>query len=501
MLVTTEHFRVYSDLDAGDVEALAVGLERDLALVAQAAFQSPNLVVAPTDVVVFSQHAHFHRYFPESSGGLFYPRLPLLPESQSTVVTFEKLSASMQTTLRHELVHDVYARNFGAAPPWLDEGFAQYFSTVELAQGVIRVGAALPGVAMTGASQPFVAEEDGASVLAIPRAMIPAPSALLAMSDDEFYARGDVPDGELGTSPERLARYLGAWVFVHYLMGQNGDASHRFQRFLSIVRTTSVARAWEEAFAGVDTRKLDEDFRSYLASGRLGLSAVRYREPTQSPSRKVRALGDGEKHVLLAKLVLALRLTAAEMPVFAKELDLALHSDPRPPEAYYLRGMVAWSQGKTTEAERDFESALRLAPNAPLILRASLDLRLEQQGGQFGAQELMEFRVAVEKLESLSTSASELLFIAQFYAQVGEEERALTLGSRAVTKSPVDPFVLSQYARVLESCRRLEHAITIQRRALSFLHEHRALQERFQSELERMESLLTQQRASGPALP
>ena len=51
----------------------------------------------------------------------------------------------MNTTLRHELVHDVYARNFGAAPPWLNEGVAQYFSTVELIDGQIHIVGGPPG--------------------------------------------------------------------------------------------------------------------------------------------------------------------------------------------------------------------------------------------------------------------------------------------------------------------------------------------------------------------
>lgn len=154
VLVTTKHFRVYSDLDGQQVQALAIDLERDLRLIAQAAFGTVNSSVNPTDVIIFSEAAHFHRYFRKSVGGIAYPRIPLLVESHHTVVTFAGLSTSMRHTLRHELVHDLFTRNFGASPPWLSEGFAEYFSTVQSVDGEIHIGKALPHRVMTREFQP-----------------------------------------------------------------------------------------------------------------------------------------------------------------------------------------------------------------------------------------------------------------------------------------------------------------------------------------------------------
>lgn len=500
VLVTTEHFRVYSDLDGQEVVEIALDLERDLGVIAQATFRSPLLTVEPTDVVVFSERAHFHRYFSQSLGGAFFRSLPLLPESNHTVVTYDGISETMQSTLRHELVHDVYARNFGAMPPWLNEGFAEYFSTVKVVEGKIHIGAALADMGTTNELHPFAVEEEGSVVLALPRRMIPPPSALLRMTAEEFYGPQHVASGAGEASLEMSARYYGAWAFVQYLMGPNGDYSQRFQRFLNIVRQTSVAHAWQQAFAGVDMHRLDEEFRSYLAVGRLTVSALPYRPPGAAPSPQVRVLSKGDKHVILAKLALATSGSPSDIQIFSQELDAALQADPPSPEAYYLRGMFAWSKGNAQEATRAFERALALTPDDPRMVRAALELDLQQLGDELDEQELASLRPGIDKLESLARGPSELLFLARFFSVAGDKQRALALGERAVKQNPVDPRVLAEYARVLEWCGHLQSAISVQRRALEFLNEHREVHERLQQDLARMESQLAQQGLpSGPS--
>jgi len=498
VLVTTEHFRVYSDLDGQQVEALAADLENDLGLIAQAAFRKTTSAVEPTDVIVFSESAHFHRYFGESMGGVAYPRIPLLPESHHTVVTYEGHSKETRHTLRHELVHDVFARNFGAMPPWLSEGFAEYFSTVQLVEGVIRIGKRLPDLVPTRGGEFFGFTEQGIRGLAVPYLMIPAPSELLKMSAQEFYGLKRESFDEEDTSYRVAAQYFGAWAVVHFLMDAKGDYSRRFSRFLREVKTTSVTHAWEEAFAGVNMAKFDEDFRSYLVAGELAVFGMPYQKSSAGKTPQVRILAMGEKHVLLAKLSLAPRNVAAESKaLFPEQIDAALRSQPPPPEAYYLRGMFARSRGKDADAERDFNQAHQLAPKDPRFLRAVLDHQLSQSTGEEGQERsevVRKFRAEIEKLEALSTSPIELLLVAQFFAQAGEIDRALSLGKQGVRGAPVDPFVLSKYATVLESCGDLKSAVTTQRLALEFAYEDRKLQKQLGDELKRLESLAEQQR-------
>lgn len=477
IVATTEHFRVYSDLDGRKVEALAVDLERDVHLIAQAAFMVVDSAMEPTDVVVFSRDAHYHRYFPESSIGIAY-RVPLLPERNHTVAGARDIDASLRTTLRHELVHDLFKRNFGAAPPWLSEGFAEYFSTVQLVEGQLQVGKAPP------------------NRIAAPPQTIPTPSHLLRKSAQEFYLLED-ERGRLRTA----VNYFGAWAFVHFLMDEGGEYSSRFNRFLRQVRSTSVTQAWQEAFLGVEAEALDEAFRSYLWAGQLSVVTTPYRELSAEQAPEVRSLEAGEKHVLLAKLALAATRPVAEKEaLFAEHVDAALRSGEPPPEAYYLRGVFAASRGEGADARRDFDRAVQLAPTEPRFLRASLAERLSKRDGRERSEVLTELRPEIEKLVALSTTPLELLLAALFFAESGEADRATILGSKAVSRAPVDPIVLSEYARVLEGCGYLESAVAMQRRALDFSSEHQESRKLFSDDLKRLEALV-EQKKQPPAVP
>lgn len=488
VLASTANFRVYSDLDADRVRDLANELEKDLELIAQAAFGGGDASIDPTEVVVFSKGTHFHRFFRESVGGVSY-RAPLLPESPHTVATVRQLSRAMRHTLRHELVHDLFAKRFGATPPWLSEGFAEYFSTVELVGSDIHVGKAPPHRVLTNDFQPSAFGRPGFTVLVIPDRLIPTPSELLGMSAQEFYVwTSDSLDETAYLRTE--ANYFGAWAFVHFLMDADGEYSTRFNRFLRDVRTTSVKHAWQGAFAGVQDSTLNQAFRAYISTGNLSVGATRYQPNGARQTAKLRALGTGEKHVLLAKLALASSRPEAEREaLFLEQIDAATRAQPPAPEAYYVRGAFAASRRHGADAKRDFDKAVQLAPQNPRFLRASLAHDLDSIGGPSRDEVAEEFRPSIEKLEAMSSAPLELLLAAQFFADTGDTERALALGSKAATLDPVDPFVLSKYATVLKSCGFLDEAIDVQRRALEFIYEQRELEKALARDLKRLETL------------
>jgi tetratricopeptide (TPR) repeat protein len=323
---------------------------------------------------------------------------------------------------------------------------------------------------MTREFQPFSFSERGVTGLAIPRLMIPAPSALLAMSAQEFYGREGAPSDEADALLQTTARYFGAWAFVHFLMDAKGHYSTKFDRFLSEVKSTSVQNAWAAAFAGVSSGTLDQDFRDYLDAGRLAISALPYQEVGARQAPQLSVLNTGEKHVLLAKLALASSgpITETEA-LFLKQVEAAVRSEPPSAEAHYLRGMWAQSLQKYPDAELEFNQAVQLAPRDPRFLRASLNLRI-LSGGQMSGQELVEFRPEIEKLEALATSSFEIFLVAHFFAATGETDRASILGKKAARLGPVDPFVLCDYAMVLGSWGDLKCAVAAQRLALVFIY-------------------------------
>lgn len=482
-VVTTEHFRIFSDLDGDDLEELALRLERDLAMLASVTFRHTDPAVQATDVIVFAHEDDFRRYYPEPIGGVSAPGIPLLEESHHTIVTYEGFGPGMGRTLRHELVHDLFARNFGPAPPWLNEGFAEYYSTVEAKDGQILVGKSVPGVAIVSGSGPLILA-DGA--LGLPLEMIPPPSALLKMDRHEFYDHGR---HELDGSTPSASRYFGAWALVHFLMDADGPYGRRFDRFLQAVRTQSVEGAWREAFAGVSSADLDAAFRSFLRTGELSIATQPLRvRPLPQPSS--RRLEDSEKHVTLAKVSLLSRLPKTDAQrLFRRHVTAAIQNASPSAEGYYLRGLDQQTSSDTKGARQDFEQALGLAPNDPRFLRVALKLDLQTQASTPAGQDLAPFRSGVELLAQHAASPPDFFFAARYFAATGLCAQSLELAEQGVARNPTSPWVLREYAQIQSSCGTLERALHSQRRALEFLREDLESERVFKEELEHLEAM------------
>lgn len=486
VVVSTPNFRVHSDLPGGRVKEIAESLEQDLALIGLAAFGSADASVDPTDVIIFAKDHQFRRYFGSSVRGVAY-RAPLLPERTHTIVTYRTLDATTRRTLRHELVHDLFARKFGSTPPWLSEGYAEYYSTVELVRGEIHVGRALPDRTLTNAFEPTTRLRGGRVTLAIPHRLIPAASELVRMTASDFYETERSFD--TATSIQTHANYFGAWALVHFLMEANQPHSARFREFLSRVRTTSVSEAWRHAFSDVDEATLDRDFRNYLASGSVVAAAISGEGVNFGHTEALRALSTGEKHVLLAKLALAsTRPPAEKEALFFEQAEASVLAQPPTPEAYYLRGTFFGAEGNREKAGHNFERALHLSPDDPRFTRAWLEHRLGEvgRGEDRGGGDAL--RDEVRKLESLATSPHELLFVARYEAEFGDPHRAVSVGKRAASNAPSDPIVLAKYAKVLEACGDFEGAIAVQRLAVDFAYDDLDLWNRYTGELKQLES-------------
>jgi len=166
---------------------MAIEFEQALEALDQVAFEHSRKSLEPTTVVVFSSGSDFHAFVPELIEGRSYRKLPGDLEPSRFLLLYGTLSTESRINCLHELTHDLFGRNFGAAPPWLNEGWAQYYSTLEIEPDRLRVGKALPHLTFTTESWPFAARaEDGSDVLAMPIDLVAAPSQLLRLGHREF---------------------------------------------------------------------------------------------------------------------------------------------------------------------------------------------------------------------------------------------------------------------------------------------------------------------------
>jgi len=474
---SSPRFRVVSDLPVAEAEAIARELEQGLEAIDQVAFDHVRTRLEPTTVVVFSSASDFHAFMPTSVEGRFYRRLPGELEPSPLLVLYGSLDDSSRVACLHELTHELFDRNFGPAPPWLSEGWAQYFSTIQIEPQRIRVGAALPHLTFTLDSVPVTAKaDDGSIVLAMPVGKVAPPSALLGMDRGTFYSSvlaQDLAQQEAAREEAALrsdSLYLGAWALVHLLHAGPAPYPKRFQAFLEGARHAPLAAAWQSAFAGLSAADFDHDFRVYLAKRELTVLEFKRHATSLPVVVSKRAMSDAEVRLYWARLSSGL---SAEIDA-VRDLDAAVAQAPGSPEAHYFRGLHWLYRRKSSAAERDLLEAARLAPSDPRYLFGVLKLRIAQLPPGERARLGDPVMQAVEPLAPVARTATELRTLAMIYDDLGQYERALEFAQRALALAAIDSACLDTKAGILSHLGKNQEALEAQRAAVAFLPEDAA---------------------------
>jgi hypothetical protein len=333
--LTSEHFLLYTDLAIDSAQAQLEHFEVLRDALEQAAFPLSGGAEPHVAVVVFRHSRDYETLGPLQTSGVFYPLLPLDIERKPTLLVSGGLTELTQRRFVHEMVHELMQRAFGDTPPWLNEGLAEYFSTMSVEAGQVAFGAPVPE-----------------------RAGVPA-SALPTVSEITHADRSRFRAGDLySTTAARY--YAGSWMLVHLL--RNGPETYR-RRFDVLVRALSEGRAADEAWAmsiaGLPEETLERDFDAHATAPEWSIFGSKIAARPRS-SLAVRAMRPAEVHWLWAR---AAPPTTAGTAVAAEQIDEAAALEPDSPETAYARGCLRRALGRHREASVEYRRAVTLAPN------------------------------------------------------------------------------------------------------------------------------------------
>src|SRR5690348_9958451 len=227
--LTSRHFTLRTDLPRRQARAALADFEGVYGTLETVAFAGD----APRDridVVLFSDEERFKELAPSGAAGYFMPRQPDDPDPQPTIAIHGRmliagtLVESTQRRFRHELTHRFLDHRLRWTSPWLEEGLAEYYSTLKVFGGDAIVGT-LPNTKILRVDihieSSLVAgmTEDRVDLAAVPTV------AQLLTAD---YATFHDPAHE-------LAYYAGAWVFVHMMLNGPFGYAPRFQKFMDML--------------------------------------------------------------------------------------------------------------------------------------------------------------------------------------------------------------------------------------------------------------------------
>ena len=178
------------------------------------------------------------------------------------------------------------------SPPWLEEGLAEYYSTLKI-EGREAVVGTLPNQKILRVDIHIISSLiQGLAEERVDFSQLPTVKELLTADYATFH------------DPAReLPFYAGSWVFVHMLINGPYGYSQRFGRFVEQLSTgVHPADAWRDCFYGVPVWRLEREFRRYITKPEMDARTLTLTLPKATRPDGERAMRGDEVHLTMARI-------------------------------------------------------------------------------------------------------------------------------------------------------------------------------------------------------
>ena len=340
-LARSEHFEVYAQGDDATARSILFEFEQLRAFfLEQTAFDLGQL--PPVRVIAFGSAKEYEPYRLRTTSDAYF----VATEARNYVVMAFP-SASHSTIAAHEYAHLILHANSAGLPPWLDEGLAEFYSTIRTGEHATELGGDLPARSQTLRRRSWIPLAELVS--------LPADSPVRQNRDgaELFYAQ--------------------SWALTEMLL-RSPEYAPGFQQVLSAVSSGEPSL---EALARIYAKSPDEVTRDLESWTRTRRAA-----PLELPAIQVPSIQADVSEVPLP----VSRLLLADVLLAAGELDRAeaLYRDlenetPQSAEISAALGTIALRRGDLAAARLQWKQAIdRGISDASLCYRYAV---LAEQAG------------------------------------------------------------------------------------------------------------------------
>ena len=367
--VTTPHFALFGDVPARTLRGLAVDLEALEVLLG--ALNPDQSVLSPrAQVIVFASDQTFARYAPLTAGqrpapvsGFFLSH----PHGDFVVVS-AAAEPEVRRVLYHEVLHRFVRHHLPEAPLWLNEGLAEFYSTLEVENGEAWIGRQVVD-----------------HVVRLQRGPRRPLADLLAIATDA-HAEDD--------TVQESAFYAESWALVHYLLVAEDGGRAAVARYAGRLRDGEDANAAFTAEFG-DLASLDRRIAQELRRAPREPLRVDVREPTQYADLQAPSIAPADLHYRLGWLLS--HHSPARVATARERFESALAVDSEHAGATMGMGWLEELAGDHDAARQLYARASELDRRDPLprfleaqsLLRQAGDLR-DSPGRKKQAQAMLE---------------------------------------------------------------------------------------------------------------
>lgn len=371
---------------------------------------------APLEILAFREGRDLRAYAPLWQGkpielaGLF------APGQDRQFIALDLSSEQNWQAIGHEYSHQMLNADMPHVPLWLDEGFAEYYSSIRFTPKAVELG-----------------RPSDATLQVLQARLMPLEKLFSVTHRDEVYNAND---------GRRHLFYAQSWLVVHYLLDNN--LIHQTQQYMSLANSgVSVTDSIRRAF-GMEPEQLKSSIESYLQSGQLRVRFVPLPRSLEELEFTAAPVNDADARTTLADLHLH---SPDYVEIAIQEYRAILSEYPDHAGAHRGLGYALLHRRDFEQAGTEFRAAADTS-NDPMVYYYSALAAVRT--GQARGEELNKAIQQLEKALSLKPDFAEahgLLGVALMTRR--ETQPALQSLRRAVSLNPNNEMYRSNLAQCL----------------------------------------------------
>lgn len=328
--LTTPHFEMYTT--AGETKGReAILYFEQVRTFFQQASPAPQAPDVPVRIIAFRGEKQYQPYRINNFATAYYAGT-----QDREYIVMQDISSQHYPEAIHEYTHLVIRHSGLKLPLWLNEGWADLFSTLRPMGNQARIGDLQPGRIHTLTRQQW----------------LPLSVLTSAGPQSPYYNAADQAD----------IFYAQSWALVHMLYF---DPRYRanFNRFVaSLAIGESFPEACRTVFA-VLPAQLEADLHTYFTGRHINAAMVNVKLSKSDEEPVAASLTDLDTRFVLADLLVFSRKTEQ-----AKEALASLSAeDPARPESHESLGYLAWLNRDSNTAREHFANAIAAGTKDPRL--------------------------------------------------------------------------------------------------------------------------------------
>jgi tetratricopeptide (TPR) repeat protein len=281
----------------------------------------------PTTVIVFKSDSSYKPFKPSANtAGYFQPGPDVNYITLTTEVRGEQDPFSV---IFHEFTHLLVENTFEDAPPWFNEGLAEYYSSFSITDNQkFEIGSPI-------GRHVFLLRENK---------MLPFKTLFEVDHKSPYYNERN----------KQTIFYAQSWALMHYLIIGKAGKNAQLGKFVDMLRSKvpteeAFQKAFETSFA-----TMEKELREYVRNDRYNVLKGHFQHQLElDTTAEAKPLTEAEVQEYLGDLL----LHSGRKDAYTY-LEKALQLDPNLPMAHASLGMAYFREGKVKEAHASLERAV-----------------------------------------------------------------------------------------------------------------------------------------------